>query len=38
MKVRLLAFRICVVVKITVPFWIPVIIRHLMFRVPRKGP
>ena len=27
-----------VVVKITVPFWIPIIIRHLVFRVPKKGP
>ena len=29
---------IWVVVKIMVPFWIPIIIRHLMFRVPKKGP
>ena len=29
---------IWVVVKIMVPFWIPVIIRHLIFRVPNKGP
>ena len=27
-----------VVVKIMVPFWIPIIIRHLICRVPRKGP
>ena len=26
-----------VVVKIMVPFWIPIIIRHLIFRVPKKG-
>ena len=26
-----------VVVKIMVPFWIPIIIRHLLFRVPKKG-
>ena len=26
------------VVKIMVPFWAPVIIRHLIFRVPKKGP
>ena len=26
------------VVKIMVPFWIPIIIRHLIFRVPKKGP
>ena len=25
-----------VVVKIMVPFWIPIIIRHLIFRVPKK--
>ena len=24
------------VVKITVPFWIPIIIRHLIFRVPKR--
>ena len=28
---------ICVVVKIMVPFWIPIITRHLIF-VPKKGP
>ena len=27
-----------VVVKIMVPFWVPFIIRHLIFRVPKKGP
>ena len=26
------------VVKIMVPFWVPIIIRHLLFRVPKKGP
>ena len=25
------------VVKIMVPFWIPIIIRHLIFRVPKTG-
>ena len=25
-------------VKIMVPFWVPIIIRHLIFRVPKKGP
>ena len=29
---------IWVVVKIMVPFWVPIIIRHLIFRVPKKGP
>ena len=29
---------IWVVVKIMVPFWIPSIIRPLIFRVPKKGP
>ena len=29
---------IWVVVKIMVPFWVPNIIRHLLFRVPKKGP
>ena len=28
---------IWVVVKIMVPFWFPIIIRHLIFRVPKKG-
>ena len=27
-----------VVVKMMVPFWIPIIIRHLILRVPKKGP
>ena len=27
-----------VVVKIRVPFWVPSRIRHLLFRVPKKGP
>ena len=26
------------VVKITVPLWVPNIVRHLIFRVPKKGP
>ena len=25
------------VVKIRVPFWVPIIIRHLLFRVPKKA-
>ena len=25
-------------VKIMVPFWVTIIIRHLIFRVPKKGP
>ena len=25
------------VVKITVPFWVLIIVRHLIFRVPQKG-
>ena len=29
---------IWVVVKIMVPFWIPIIIWHLIFREPKKGP
>ena len=28
---------IWVVVKIMVPFWVPIIIRHLISRVPKKG-
>ena len=28
---------IWVVVKIMVPFWVPIIILHLIFRVPKKG-
>ena len=27
-----------VVVNIMVPFWVPSIIRHLILRVPKKGP
>ena len=27
-----------VVVKIVLPFWVPNIVRHLLFRVPKKGP
>ena len=27
-----------VVIKIVVAFWIPIIVRHLIFRVPKKGP
>ena len=30
-------FWIWVVVKIMVPFWVPIILRHLIFRVPKKG-
>ena len=26
-----------VVVKIRIPFWVPTIVRHLLFRVPKKG-
>ena len=29
---------IWVVFKIMVPFWIPILIRHLIFRVAKKGP
>ena len=29
---------IWVVVKIRVSFWVLIIIRHLVFRVPKKGP
>ena len=29
---------IWVVLKIMVPFWVPNIMRHLLFRVPKKGP
>ena len=35
---RELWFKMNVVVKIMVPFWVPIIIRHLIFRVPKKGP
>ena len=37
MSARMLS-NIWVVVKIMVPFWIPIIIRHLIYRVPKKGP
>ena len=30
--------KVWVVVKIMVPCWIPIIIRQLIFRVPKKGP
>ena len=29
---------IWVVVKIKVFFWVPIVIRHLLFMVPKKGP
>ena len=29
---------IWVVVKIMVPFWVLIILQHLIFRVPKKGP
>ena len=35
---RLLLGIIWVVVKIMVPFWVPIILRHLLFRVPKKRP
>ena len=31
-------FGMWVVVKIMVPFWVPGIVRHLIFRVPKKEP
>ena len=31
-------YPIWVVVKIRVPFCVPIIIRHLLFGVPKKGP
>ena len=31
-------YTIWVVVNIMVPFWILIILRHLIFRVPKKGP
>ena len=34
----LLLRSIWVVVKIRVPFCVPNIVRHLLFRVPKKGP
>ena len=35
--IELKSRHIWVVVKIMAPFWIPIIIRHLIFRVPKKG-
>ena len=29
---------IWMVVKIMVPFWVLILVRHLIFRVPKKGP
>ena len=29
---------IWVVVKVMVPFWVPILIQHLLFRVPKSGP
>ena len=37
METRIM-YGICLIVKIMVPFWIPTIIRPLIFRVPKKGP
>ena len=37
-KVVYIVSLIWVVVKIMVPFWLTIIIRHLTFRVPKKGP
>ena len=34
---QLLKGRICVIVKIMVPFGVPIIVQHLIFRVPKKG-
>ena len=31
-------YSIWVVVKIMVPFWVPILVRHLISRVPKKGP
>ena len=36
--IRIYVGVIWVVVKIMAPFWIPIIVRHLIFRVPNKGP
>ena len=33
----LLHYAMWVVVKIMVPFWVPVFLRHLLFRVPKMG-
>ena len=35
---RLLGSTRVIVVKIMVFLWVPIIIRHLLFRVPKKGP
>ena len=35
---RMLLQRLSQKYKIRVPFWVPIIIRHLLFRVPKKGP
>ena len=32
------SYNMWVVVKTRVPFWLLIIIRHLLFRVPKKGP
>ena len=36
-KPRDFASLIWVVVRIMVPFWVPIFIRHLLFKVPKKG-
>ena len=33
-----LHYPIWVIVRVMVPFWVPIIIRHLIVRVPEKGP
>ena len=35
---RYIYIYVWVVVKIMVPFWVPIIIRPLKFEVPKKGP
>ena len=35
---QLQGLHVWVVVKIVVPFGFPIIVRHLIFRVPKKGP
>ena len=37
-ELQVLIVNTWVVVKIMVPFWVLIIIRHLIFRVPKKGP
>ena len=37
-KLDVLLNLIWVVVKIMVPFWVPIIIRPLIFKLPKKGP